>query len=244
MDTIAPTTSPGDREARIKQYLPLVRHTVSGMRGAHFQCGAMDFEDLVGYGTIGLIQAVDRFQPSQGVPFTAFAVARIRGAVLDALRASDPLGRASRRIIRKIENTENELSLELERTPTSEEVQAAAGIPAESYWNARAASTVSNVPLDGTADEETNWSDRIADGAEPVSSAGERVELMRTLSVAIESLPERERLVLSLYYVEGLKVVDIARVLDLSQTRISQLLHRAYGRLRAHQQLSEVMAVA
>jgi RNA polymerase sigma factor for flagellar operon FliA len=229
-----------DRDQLIEKHLPLVRYAIGKMRAGHLRLASMDFEDLVGFGTIGLIQAIDRYDASKGVPFTGFAIARIRGEVLDAMRAVDPVGRTTRRAAKQIDLTIDTLASELGREPTSVEVQEASGIRGARYWSARATAEIGVVSLDNSAGEDTSWSDRISDGSEPVSAAIEKRELVEALATAVADLPDREKTILSLYYVEGLKIPEIARVFELSQTRVSQLMSRAYGRLRT----SEYLALA
>jgi len=158
--------------------------------------------------------------------------------VLDAMRAVDPVGRTTRRAAKQIDLTVDALASELGREPTSIEVQEASGIRGGRYWSARATAGIGVVSLDNSASEETSWSDRIPDGSEPVSAAIEKRELVEALATAVAELPDREKTILSLYYVEGLKIPEIARVFELSQTRVSQLMSRAYGRLRANEYLA------
>lgn len=222
-----------ERDRLIEEHLPLVRYVVRKMHISNPPAG-LDFDDLVGHGTLGLIQAVDRFDDGQGVQFSSFAITRIRGAVLDALRSLDPIGRPTRTMAKLIDTTFNTLALEFGREPTACEVQRAAGIDAGRYWRARAASSMTLVPFEHPSIDDHGWEERIADETESVSAGLEYHDMVASLGAAVSTLPERERLILSLYYVEGLTLKDVARALDISETRVSQLMHRAYARLRTN----------
>lgn len=226
------TLSSEERDRIIEEHLPLVRYVVRKMHVVNPPAG-LEFEDLVSHGTLGLIQAVDRFDGSQGVQFSSFAITRIRGAVLDALRSLDPVGRPTRTLAKRLDATQNALALALGREPTAEEVQQAAGVAPAEYWRARSAASMSVVPIEQPAGEH-GWEERLEDETATVSDGLERRDMAECLSRAVADLPERERLILSLYYVENLTLKDIARALDISETRVSQLLHRSYARLRAN----------
>jgi len=147
MNTANTHLAPCERKQLIEDHLPLVRFVVSKMHIANAPAG-LDFDDLVGHGTLGLIQAVDRFDATQGAQFSSFAITRIRGAVLDALRSLDPIGRPTRRAAKQIDTTFNTLALDLGRNPTPGEVQDASGIPAGQYWRARSAASITLVPFE------------------------------------------------------------------------------------------------
>jgi RNA polymerase sigma factor for flagellar operon FliA len=239
-DTMNQSTSPltpAERDRIIEEHLPLVRFVVRKMHIVNAPAG-LEFDDLVGHGTLGLIQAVDRFDGAQGVQFSSFAMTRIRGAILDALRSLDPVGRPTRRLARRIDAVSNTLALELGREPAAAEVQHAAGLSPNQYWSARAAASLTVVPIEQHGDEDTGWTERLIDDAPAATAKLEREELLAALRAAIEFLPERERLILSLYHVEGLTLREIGHALDISETRVSQLLHRTYARLRKDPSLS------
>lgn len=167
MNSNVSTLSSQERDRIIEEHLPLVRYVVRKMHVANAPVG-LEFDDLVGHGTLGLIQAVDRFDGSQGVQFSSFAITRIRGAVLDALRALDPVGRPTRTLAKRLDATYNTLALELGREPSACEVQQAAGVAAPEYWRARAATSLTVVPIEHPSDSEHSWEDRRA--ALPVGS--------------------------------------------------------------------------
>jgi RNA polymerase sigma factor for flagellar operon FliA len=239
MTTMEKSRSTGvERDKRIDDNLPLVRYCVNSMNLLNAHSG-LQFEDLVALGTLGLVQAADRFDDSRGVKFSNYAMVRIRGAVIDGLRSMDPVGRSTRNSMRKISEKTNALAFELGRTPTAPEVCGATGLTEAEYWSAQRVAGRFVVSIDTPGDDGSVLSDRLSDGAPDISSAIERRELTAALTRAIALLPARDRLVLQLYYVERLSLRGVGLAMDLSETRVSQLMHRAYSRLRADRGLSE-----
>jgi RNA polymerase sigma factor FliA len=235
-----PTWQLNQRDEMILQHLPLVRYVV-GKLHIDTSGAAADFEDLVGFGTTGLIQAVDRFNDAQAVPFSAFAIARIRGAVLDAVRRLDHLSRGQRSKATAITVSQNELSLSLGRVPSEEEVREATGMTREEFTAARVVASFSSVPINQDyADAGSNGYPEPAFREQLPSAAVEREELLHILAAAVESLPERERLVVGLYYEQDLTHREIANILDISASRVSQLIHQALARLRRNRSLENV----
>ncbi len=238
METVSTyTLTAADREELITSNLQLVKHCVSTMHVKNSPSG-LDFDDLVGHGILGLIQAANRFDNTKGAKFSTFAVTRIRGAVLDAMRTLDPVGRPTRHVSKQIAEEFNKLSLELGREPTASEVQSGAGIGEQQYWSARRASSISLISTDTPLEDGSSLADRLGDTGPGVSAGIERRELSHELARAISQLPERDRLVLSLYYVDGLTMGEVAHSMGLSETRVSQLLRRTYARLRADRGLA------
>lgn len=187
-------------------------------------------DDLVGAAMIGLTEAADRFDATLGQPFVAFAERRIRGAVLDELRRGDPMPRRKRADARKLGKTIQALEQKFGRPPEDFEIAAAMGVSLEEYQQELEGLTqVSFVDLDqlgGGKQEPAN------DNAWP-SAATEKKQLAQRLHSAMETLPERDALVLSLYYVEELSYLEIAEVLEVSESRVCQLHARALARLKA-----------
>jgi RNA polymerase sigma factor for flagellar operon FliA len=229
--------SPRVRERLILQYGPLVKYVIG--RIAIGLPTIVDQEDVVSFGTIGLIEAVERFDASKGVKFETYAITRIRGAIFDALRALDRLPRSVRTKARGVERARGELTAQLGRSPTDVELASTLGItpPAlrQIVTNASWVTVSLDGLLDGTGDAETN--PRVEalpiEHAECMSDEIEHVELVRALASEVDRLPEREKLVVALYYQESLTMREIGAVLELSGSRVWQLHAKALSRLRA-----------
>ncbi|MGE0600547.1 MAG: FliA/WhiG family RNA polymerase sigma factor [Dehalococcoidia bacterium] len=227
----------GDREAAIKQYAPLVKYVVG--RLAIGLPAILDYEDILSYGTIGLIEALDRFDDSKGVKFETYAISRIRGAIIDALRALDRLPRSVRQKAKKLEQIHVSYVLEHGREPTDEEVAAAMGLTIEQYNQTLVDCSWVTVSLDGLLDR-----DNSDDGSAPTELPAdpneedftqrmEKRQLIDALTGAVKQLPEREWLIVSLYYRDEMTMKEIAQILEISESRVCQLHGRALGRLRA-----------
>ena len=226
-----------ERQAAIEEHAPLVKWVVSRMvvSASH----EFDREDLISCGTIGLIQAVDRFDSSQGIPFRAYAVSRIRGAIIDALRASDRLPRSVRQKARRFAAVQNELSADGSQ-PSHAQLAAAMGMNDKEYEEMRVNCGWQTVSLNElmdrpNADGEVDGFREIPGDAESGDFA-QRLEEQETLGVltkAVAALPARELLVVSLYYKDRMSMREICQILSISQSRVSQLHSRALGRLRS-----------
>jgi len=200
--------------------------------------GVLEYEDAVGYGTCGLVEAVRRYDPAKGTNFHAYAVQRIRGAMIDAFRRMDRLSRTMRQKARDIQRAQSALETELERTPTEVETADYMGVSLKQYRDAAANSRWVTVSLDRMLEKDEDG-DSFPRAEMPsaeedidITMSLDAAELMDELSVAVEQLPERERFVVGLYYVEQLTMKDIARILNVSETRVSQLHAQAVKRLR------------
>lgn len=224
------------RDQLILQYAPLVKYVVGRMVVS--LPGVISNEDILSYGTIGLIQAVDRFDPAQGVKFETYAIRRIRGSIIDAIRTLHPLSRDTNRRGREIEAAYDELIKSLGRMPEDAEIAEHLGLSvAEFRTQLQEASTTIvslDTPLGDLADEErTSLVDQIADDEAGVSDQVERADLKRRLVKAIQNLPERDRTLISLYYYEELTLREISAVLNVSTSRASQLHAAAVFKLRS-----------
>jgi RNA polymerase sigma factor for flagellar operon FliA len=228
---------PEMRERIIVQYAPLVKYVVG--RLALNLPTVIDSDDVISYGTIGLIDAVERFDPSRGIKFETYAIARIRGAIIDALRQLDQIPRTARQRAREIEAAMVELEEKLKRPPTDEEVAKHLNMDVEKYREACVRTNVTSTSLDAllSTDDEDGGGGRAyafedRDSPDP-AAATERREAEQALVMAVKKLPERERLVLSLYYYEELTMKEISRVMEISESRVCQLHAQAVLRLRA-----------
>jgi RNA polymerase sigma factor for flagellar operon FliA len=220
------------REQRLAKHLPMVRRIAGQM--AALLPASVDFADLEQAGLIGLWDALDRGETQSPAQFASYAAMRIRGAIYDELRKLDWLPRRSRAKERQIERAEAQLTQRLGRHPDDAEIAAHLGWELSDYHAALAETSVQLVYLEDLALDQDDHADRVADEASPMpEQLLQDAELERDLQAAILELPERERLVLSLYYQEDLQLKDIGRVLGVSESRVSQLMKQAVMRLRA-----------
>lgn len=231
----------GDRSAREKlivHYIHLVKY-VAG-RLAMGLPPHVDPDDLYSYGIFGLINAVERFDHIRGIKFETYAITRIRGAILDGLRAMDWVPASLRQRAKEIEEAYWRLENQLGRSATDEEVAAELGMPLEDFHRMIADLGRSQVlsldelwPVSDGDEGEFTLKDLVGDekAEDPFASAS-MSEMKRVLADAINRLPEKEKLVVSLYYYEGLTAKEISEVMELSVSRISQLHSKALLRLR------------
>ncbi len=236
----------GDTDARaqlLDRYLGLVHHSARDManRVGH----AVEFEDLLSAGTIGLVQALEGFDLGRGLAFSTYAMRRIRGAILDELRSRDWRPRSVRTKGRQLAAVVVALETRFGRAPVPDEVARAMGIDLATYY--RMKEDVNGgvmVSLAGTVarggDDALRLEETIADptGDEAFEDVGRR-ETFQRLKVAIGRLPPRERTVLSLYYYEELNLKQIAEVLHVTESRISQIRTQALKRLREQPLVSQ-----
>jgi RNA polymerase sigma factor for flagellar operon FliA len=226
-----------DRDAAIQQYAPLVKYVVG--RLAIGLPAILDYEDILSYGTIGLIEALDRFDGSKGVKFETYAINRIRGSIIDALRALDRLPRSVRQKVRRLEQVTNGLTAELGREPTDQELAVGMGMTREQYNGMLVDSSWVTVSLDGLFERDDNGEgqqthDAPADPNEQdFTERLEKRQMLDALAGAVKALPERELLIVSLYYKDEMTMKEIAQILDISESRVCQLHGRALSRLRA-----------
>lgn len=236
-ETYQQRRDPALRERLLEENLPLVHHVARQMsRTLSVQA---DFDDLVSAGTIGLINAIENFDPSRGLAFSTFAAPRIRGAILDDLRRWDHVPRSVRRKQRTLNAVREELRSSLDREPKPEETAKALGIDLEKLyrWEADAQEAVHlsldrPIERDGSA-RSTPLNVLVGDDAETIEDGINHSQEIERLKEGLLRLSERERLVLTLYYYEDLKLHEIAKVLDLTESRISQIRSKALKSLRA-----------
>ena len=223
------------RDAVLRQHLGLVYHVAKQLTRA--RANNVELDDLVSAGTLGLIDAFEHFDTSRGLAFSTFAAPRIRGAILDELRRLDRVPRSVRRKTRQIESTSNALASSLGREPGHAELAEGLGIDIETLWRwqtEREATQV--VSMDGSQNSGEDrfngeWIAGTGGDIDDAITAGQEAAHLRE---ALLDLPEQERTVLSLYYFEELKLNDIARILSVSESRVSQIRSKATQRLRRH----------
>ena len=197
--------------------------------------------DLVSYGLLGLIGALERFDPSRNIKFETYAVSRIKGSIIDELRALDWVPRSVRSWARKVEAAVTRLENQLTRAPTDEEIAARAGRrrgrvpghPQPDQLRLRWWPWTSSGIRAGPGQDKVNLIDTIEDTDAPDPSRAYRIQAIKEiLAAAIQRLPERERIVIGLYYYEGLTLKEIGEVLGVTESRVSQLHTKAILRLR------------
>lgn len=217
---------PETRDKLINHYLSLIK-LVAG-RIAIGLPHHIDKDDLISNGFFGLLDAIDRFDLSRNIKFETYAVARIRGSILDALRAQDWAPVSVRQKARKYEQAIAQLEASLGRSAKDEEVAEALGISIDQLNNLLyQLSATAIIPLDEYIQGETPISHSIS----PLQHVEDEA-VKNTLAKSIETLPEKERIIVSLYYYEGLTLKEISLVLKLTEARISQLHTKAILRLR------------
>lgn len=220
------------RDRLIEHYAPLVKF-VAGRIGAGLP-SSVDPGDLVSAGVFGLIDAVERFDPDRGVKFETFAVPRIRGAVFDGLRSLDWVPRSVRARAREVETAFSELESKLGRAPSDEELSGHLRISGTEFqrWLSSIASTTVG-PLDRALAAGAEPRSLIGDTPESPGSVVEESDLRRLVRQEVLRLPEREKLVMSFYYDEGLTLAEIGSVLGVTESRVSQIHTKAVLHLRA-----------
>ena len=227
------------RDRLILTYAPLVKF-VAGRVGASLPAH-VDEQDLVSYGLLGLIGAIERYDPTREIKFETFAMARIRGAIIDELRSLDWVPRSVRTRARQIERAIAALEKELMRAPTDEEIAAKLGLTEEELGSSLTEISRSSIAaldelwtISSSGGDQVALIDTIEDtqGPEPQAALAQ-TELKEALGEAIARLPEREKLVVTLYYYEELTLREIGEVLGVTESRVSQLHTKAILRLKA-----------
>ncbi|MEE9543438.1 MAG: FliA/WhiG family RNA polymerase sigma factor [Thermodesulfobacteriota bacterium] len=225
-----------ERDAFVMEYAPLVK--VIALRLAMRLPPHIELDDLINVGIAGLLEAIDRFDSSKGVKIETFLSFRIKGAMLDELRRLDWLPRSVRQKARKLEKDFIACEAKLGRMPTEEDLAAHLGMELEEYYKfIHEASGLSVLNLEdmgfGRDDDERNILDIIADprSKDPMVQL-QLSECKRELATAIDSLPEKEKLVLALYYYEDLNLKEIGFVIGVSESRVCQLHTQAILKLK------------
>jgi RNA polymerase sigma factor for flagellar operon FliA len=233
-----------ERELVILEHLPqvlLIARRIHERLPEH-----VNLDDMTSAGTIGLIAAIDHFDPGRNVTLKTYAEHRIRGAILDSLRSLDWAPRQLRRRSKQVEAAIAAVEQRLHRTPTQDEVASQMEVSIEEYHECLADIRRLNLAsLDAPApDDSRNLSEFISDDQESwPSHLLERLEKRRLLGAAIEKMPRAERIVIGLYYHEELTLREIARVVNLHESRVSQLKSQAILRLRSNLEMPPVRSV-
>jgi RNA polymerase sigma factor for flagellar operon FliA len=229
---------PGIREMFIKQYAPLVKYVAGKV--AVGMPHSVEFDDLVEFGVFGLLDAIDKFDPEKNVKFKTYAVTRIRGAIFDELRTMDWVPRSVRQKTREVEEAIGLLEAQLGRTATDQEIANSLGLDEKEY--AKTLMKISGTTMLSLNDVwfsgDENDKVSIGDSIESPSSLNpdvivEKDEIRRVIVEAIEELPDKEKKILVLYYYEDLTLKEIGEVLEVTESRVSQLHTKAILRLRS-----------
>ena len=222
------SVSPETRDRLILEHIPLLRHIVGRMS---FETSALEREDLYGVGMLGLIAAADSWEPERGLKFSTHAFTRIRGAILDELRRSDFLPRGRRESVRELEQVVEHLRQAHGVAPAPEEIAQAMGIDCDEVDGILAAAALAHqASLDDGPGESLSALLIDPRSSDPTSSA-EWQEMKALLAQAISELTDQEQTVITLYYAESLLLKEIAGVLDVTESRVSQIHTRALYRL-------------
>ncbi|MGE5550311.1 MAG: RNA polymerase sigma factor WhiG [Bacteroidota bacterium] len=232
------TKSQAAREALVLRFAPLVKY-VAG-RVAIGMPPNVDFDDLVSFGIFGLMDALDKFEPERGIKFETYAIARIRGAILDGLRSNDWVPRSVRQKARELERVCADLENHLGRSATDAEISQAMNLTLDQFHallSEVSCTTLTSLDeiwmVHSNEEEAVRVMDLVRDSEsyDPIRVV-EIEEIKQQLAEAIAKLPERERLVVALYYYEGLTLKEIGEILDISESRVSQIHTKAVFRLR------------
>lgn len=241
--TAIPTATPSPeldlvvRDRLLNEHLGLVHHVARQL--SRRLATEVDFDELVSAGAMGLMNAVDSFDASRGLAFSTFAAPRIRGAILDELRRQDHVPRSVRRKSREIAAAREALTRELGQPPEDKVVARHMGIDMDTFWRWQSEiEGTHHLPLDAPMNDDDHRSATPAqvlsglpgDHIEDELNHQQEVEFLRD---AIMRLKEQERIVLSLYYFEELKLHEIATILELTESRVSQIRSKAITKLRS-----------
>jgi RNA polymerase sigma factor for flagellar operon FliA len=227
------------REAFILNYAPLVR---SIARGIKFKMPpSVEYADLVSYGFLGLMDAIERFDPEREIDFSAYARIRISGAVADGVRAERALPRSAQDKVRRFNRAQDALSSILRRYPNEDEMANYLGIEVRKYrqmladiGNSYALSLDDLLASSDAGDIDLSLLDLLKDeNADDPSDVSEKEELKKMVREAINRLPEREKIIVSLYYYEDLSMKEVGEVLDITESRVSQIHSAAVLRLKS-----------
>lgn len=225
-----------DRNHLLRQHVPLVRKLAHQMMAK--LPASVELDDLIQVGMMGLNEAITRYDANAGAQFETFATQRIKGAMLDELRSLDWMSRGDRKLQRDIESAVHRLEQKLHRAPSESEIAAELQLPLEGYQDLLSrvrGSQIVHLEDIGSSDEGgEDFLDRhVADEAANPLSLLQDHRMRQALVAAIKNLPEREQLVMSLYYEQDMNLKEIALVLKVTESRVCQLHSQCIARLRA-----------
>ena len=220
----------------IVEYLPYVKRIVH--RIAIHLPPNVEIDDLINAGIIGLIQAIERYDPARDNKFTTYATFRIKGAVLSELRSRDFLSRSNRRKTRELERAYLDLEHKLRREVKDEEVAEELGVDLDEFYRIKKMSSISfisfaEIGYSVREDKETFMGYLVNGYTEDALTLTRVKEVEAAVAGAIDELPEKERLVISLYYWDELTMKEIGEVLEITESRVSQIHSQAIIHLRA-----------
>lgn len=223
------------RERLIMEYAPLVKYIAN--RIAMRLPPHIEVNDLINAGVIGLIDAIEKFDPGKEVKFKTYAEIRIKGAILDELRSMDWIPRSIRKVINKLVNAYHELEQQLGRPAKDEEIAELLGLQMEEFYRLlKHSAGAPLISLDVMVDHDDKRRDILSCLVDPKSTDAFGVlglnELKDSIAGAIDDLPEKEKQVVALYYYDELTMKEIGEVLDLTESRVSQIHTKAILRLR------------
>jgi RNA polymerase sigma factor for flagellar operon FliA len=225
---------PAYRDQLITEYLPYVKRIVQRL-AVHLP-STVDIDDLMNVGVIGLIQAVDRYDPRRDNKFMTYAIFRIKGAVLSELRARDFLSRSNRRKIREMESAYLRLEQKLGREADDTEIARELGVDLEQVYRTKQMSSISFISLEelgvSSRDEKEKLLSYLVNNEDDALSMTKLKELKAAMARAIKQLPEKERMVISLYYLDELTMKETGKVLGITESRVSQIHSQAILHLR------------
>jgi RNA polymerase sigma factor for flagellar operon FliA len=219
------------REQLIVNYIYLVKFVAGRLFSSYGN--NVDFDDLMSYGVFGLIDAIDKFDYNRGVKFDTYAQLRIRGAIIDHLREIDWLPRSVRQKAKELEKAYSELEAELGRSATDEEMAVRLGVTVDEFQKKVInVSTYSLVSLDDLLEQKKEQISETDNESERPESVIENIELKNILIDTVNTLPEKEKTIITLYYYEELTYKEIGKILNISESRVSQLHTKAIIRMK------------
>jgi RNA polymerase sigma factor for flagellar operon FliA len=211
------TKDPGLRNRLVLQYAPLVKYVAGRLRTR--MPDTVEQDDLVSDGVLGLMDAIERFEPARGLSFQTFAVPRIRGAIIDGMRSMDFVPRSVRDKLRVVLRAQKALELRLGRAPEDTEIAKEAGIPVQQLRDLSRQASSNHANLD-----DFDLADELSQAADHRVEQGDvNASLMRV----VDQLAERDQVIIALYYFEGLTLAEIGLVLGVTESRVSQVHRRA-----------------